>query len=74
MTNIKLKDLNSITGTDLFNDSESFIRDISKCELALQGGKRKPAPFVPPVATPIDPVDPGFDFPLPPAYYPSVVV
>jgi hypothetical protein len=73
MANIKVHDLASIAGLDLFNDSESFIRDISKCELALQGGKRNRPPFVPPVATPIDPVEPGFEF-LPPAYYPSVVV
>ncbi len=73
MANIQLRDLTGIAGLDLFNDSESFIRDISKCELALQGGKRKRPPFVPPVVTPIDPVDPGFEF-FPPAYLPSVVV
>jgi hypothetical protein len=38
MTNIKLKDLNSITGTDLFNDSESFMKELSEHELSLQGG------------------------------------
>ena len=38
MANIKVLDLNSITGEDLFNDSESFIRDLSDDELELQGG------------------------------------
>jgi hypothetical protein len=66
MANIKVKDLTSIARLDLFGNSESFIRDISKCELALQGG-RKGAPFAPPVPTPIDPpVDPGFDPGIPP--------
>jgi hypothetical protein len=38
MANIKVKDLISIAGTDLFNDSESFMRDLSDDELDLQGG------------------------------------
>jgi hypothetical protein len=40
MANIKVKDLTqlSITGLDLFNDSESFIQDLSEYELNLQGG------------------------------------
>jgi hypothetical protein len=38
MTNIKLTDLNSITGTELFNDSESFMKELSDLELSLQGG------------------------------------
>jgi hypothetical protein len=38
MANIKVRDLTSIAGTDLFNDSESFMQDLSDDELALQGG------------------------------------
>jgi hypothetical protein len=40
MASIKLNDLirNSIIGVDLFNDSESFIRDLSDNELDLPGG------------------------------------
>jgi hypothetical protein len=38
MVNIKLKDLNSITGMELFNDSESFMKELSDRELSLQGG------------------------------------
>lgn len=73
MANIKLQDLTSLDGSDLFNDPESFIRDISKCELSLQGGKKHRQPVPNSIPTPT-PVDPGFDFPFPPAYYPSVVV
>ncbi len=66
MANIKVRDLTGIAGLDLFNNSESFIRDISKCQLALQGG-RKRAPIAPPVVTPIaPPVDPGFAPGIPP--------
>lgn len=39
MAGIKVKDLNSnITGSDLFIDSESFMRDLSEYELNTQGG------------------------------------
>jgi hypothetical protein len=38
MANIKLRDLTSIAGADLFNDSESFIQDLSDDGLAIQGG------------------------------------
>ena len=38
MANIKLQNLTSITGSDLFDDSESFMRDLSEDELELQGG------------------------------------
>jgi hypothetical protein len=40
MANITVKDLvkNSITGVDLFNDSENFMRDLSEDELNLYGG------------------------------------
>lgn len=39
MANIKVKDLTTIAGTDLFNDSESFMRDLSDYELNhTQGG------------------------------------
>lgn len=40
MANINVKDLNSnITGSDLFSDSESFLRDLSDDELNnTQGG------------------------------------
>jgi hypothetical protein len=66
MANIKVRDLTDITRLDLFNDSESFIRDISECELALQGG-RKRSPIAPPVVTPIvPPIEPGFDPGIPP--------
>jgi hypothetical protein len=41
MPNIKVKDLSTptITGSDLFIDSESFMRDLSDNELDLEGGK-----------------------------------
>jgi hypothetical protein len=55
MANIKVKDLTSINEVDLSNYSDSFIRDLSKCELSLQGGKkhRQPAPpAIPPVEVP----------------------
>ncbi len=57
MANIELKDL-----TDL----DSSIRELSKSELALQGGKRRsPAPILPPPIlsdwpTPVDPGIPPF--------------
>ncbi|WP_310485388.1 hypothetical protein [Chamaesiphon sp. VAR_48_metabat_403] len=38
MANIKLRDLASIAGADLFNDSESFMQELSENELSLQGG------------------------------------
>jgi hypothetical protein len=39
MANINVKDLsNNITGSDLFSDSESFMRDLSDYELDTQGG------------------------------------
>jgi hypothetical protein len=38
MANIKVRDLTSIAGTDLFNDSESFMQDLSDEELETQGG------------------------------------
>jgi hypothetical protein len=39
MASIDVKDLNSnITGSDLFSDSESFMRDLSDYELNTQGG------------------------------------
>jgi hypothetical protein len=38
MANIKLQNLTSIVGSDLFNDSESFMRDLSEDELVVQGG------------------------------------
>jgi hypothetical protein len=38
MANIKVQDLASITGADLFGDSESFMKDLSEDELTLQGG------------------------------------
>ena len=38
MANIKVQDLISIAGIDLFSDSESFIRDLSDLEVDLQGG------------------------------------
>jgi hypothetical protein len=38
MANIKVKNLTSITGADLFNDPESFMRDLSEDELTMQGG------------------------------------
>jgi hypothetical protein len=41
MANIKLKDLtgNTISGINLFIDSESFLQDLSEHELNLHGGK-----------------------------------
>ncbi len=47
MASIKLKDLavHDIAEADLLSNSDSFIRDLSKHELSLQGGKkRKPTP------------------------------
>lgn len=38
MANIKVRDLTSITGSDLFNDSESFMRELSDDELTAQVG------------------------------------
>ena len=38
MANIKLHNLTSFAGADLFNDSESFMRDLSDDELESQGG------------------------------------
>ncbi|WP_310485389.1 hypothetical protein [Chamaesiphon sp. VAR_48_metabat_403] len=38
MANIKVRDLTSIAGADLFSDSESFMRDLSDDELTTQGG------------------------------------
>jgi hypothetical protein len=38
MANINVKDLSgNITGSDLFSDSESFMRDLSDYELNTQG-------------------------------------
>jgi tryptophan synthase beta subunit len=45
MANIKVQDLTSIAGADLFNDSESFMRDLSDREISLQGGAIGPHPF-----------------------------
>jgi hypothetical protein len=39
MANIKLQNLTSLAGADLFNDIESFMQDLSGNELDLQGGK-----------------------------------
>jgi hypothetical protein len=39
MANITLQDLTSLAGADLFGDAESFMQDLSKNELDLQGGK-----------------------------------
>jgi hypothetical protein len=64
MANIKVRDLTGIAGLDLLNDSESFIRDISKCELALQGGKKRRQP--PPNPIPLPLPDPDFDPGIPP--------
>ena len=38
MANIKLQNLTSFAGADLFNDAESFMQDLSEHELDLQGG------------------------------------
>ena len=42
MANITLQDLisSNITGASLFNDSESFMQDLSEDELNLQGGSK----------------------------------
>jgi hypothetical protein len=70
MANIKLNDLleNSTVEADLFQDSDSFIRDLSTCELSLQGGRsRRTTPVLPApeISNWPTPVDPSFDF-LPP--------
>ena len=43
MANITLQDLlgSNMTGASLFNDSESFMQDLSEDELNLQGGGLK---------------------------------
>jgi predicted HAD superfamily phosphohydrolase len=38
MANIKVKDLTSIAGSDLFNDLDSFMQDLSETELNIKGG------------------------------------
>ncbi len=38
MANINVKDLISIAGADLFNDSDSFLQDLSEMELNIKGG------------------------------------
>jgi hypothetical protein len=45
MANIKLQDLANVTGVDLFNDTESFMRDLSDREVILQGGSKGPHLF-----------------------------
>jgi hypothetical protein len=49
-------------------DSDSFVRDLSTCELSLQGGRsRRTTPVLPApeISNWPTPVDPSFDF-LPP--------
>jgi hypothetical protein len=49
MANIKLQDLavSIPVEADIFSNSDSFIRNLSECELNIQGGKRRrPAPAV----------------------------
>lgn len=70
MSTINVTDLakNSIIGTDLFNDSEGSIRDLSEDELVLQGGKRRGIRVIPV----IPPFEPSDSFPLPeyiPGFY-----
>ncbi|PSB44755.1 hypothetical protein [Chamaesiphon polymorphus] len=76
MANIKLKDLavHSIAEIDLFGNSDSCIRDLSECELALEGGKRRSiAPILPPpiVSNWPTPANPSFDgfFPIVANFY-----
>jgi hypothetical protein len=38
MANIKVRNLTSLSGADLFNDSESFMREISADELTTTVG------------------------------------
>lgn len=38
MANIKLQDLTSIVGANLFDDDESFMQDLSESELIIKGG------------------------------------
>jgi hypothetical protein len=44
MANIKVRNLtdDTIVGTDLFNDMESFMQELSENELNLQGGLGTP--------------------------------
>jgi hypothetical protein len=47
MANITLQDSisSNVTGINLFNDSESFMQDLSEDELSLQGGGvKRPQP------------------------------
>jgi hypothetical protein len=55
MANIKVKDLTqcSITGIDLFDDSESFIQDLSEYELNLQGGGYHRTVYYPKYQSPV---------------------
>jgi hypothetical protein len=40
MAKIKVKDLSAdnVASTDLIRETESFVRELSECELGLQGG------------------------------------
>jgi hypothetical protein len=62
MANIKVQDLTIITGSDLFIDSESFLRDLSDLETNIQGGGtpllRKSPVIVQGTPAPIDPKNP----------------
>jgi hypothetical protein len=62
MANIKLKDL-----TDLGNS----IQELSEAELALQGGKRRTTPILPPpiVSDWPTPFDPSLPPPFIPGFY-----
>jgi hypothetical protein len=51
MANIKVKDLTCIAGIDLFQDSESFIQDLSDDGTNLYGGFLFRTETVPPIGT-----------------------
>ena len=64
MANITVRDLTDISRSDLFNNPNSFIQDLSDHELNLQGGKRRSVtPVLPPpiVSNWPTPVDSSFD-------------
>jgi hypothetical protein len=67
MANITLKDLisSNITGVSLFNDSESFMQDLSEDELNLQGGWKHPQPTARDTIFPIKPMP----RPTPPVFW-----
>jgi hypothetical protein len=52
MANIDINELNA-TGSDLFNDTETYLQELSKGELGIQGGLASDCmPTIPTIMTP----------------------